>query len=222
VSNSISTSLEPYTGPWGIQEVKHFLKRTMFGAKPADIEHFSRLSFEQSYLQIIQKNSGYIAPPINSYSEKTLDPDVPYGSTWIYAPFSNQFKFDRMWSTVNWWINRTIHQDRSITEKMILFWHNHFGVALTGTMDARANVRYVNTIHNNSLGNFKNLIKEITIDPLMLNFLNGFQNDSRAPDENYARELMELFTIGKSCSQSFNWLCLRLAFSKCYIFYKQA
>ncbi|MES2797258.1 MAG: DUF1800 domain-containing protein [Bacteroidota bacterium] len=197
MDNSISSGLEPYDGPWEVPEVKHFLKRTMFGAKPNDINYFQNRSFQQSLQEVIRINNNSVGAPINTYSEKEIDPDVAYGATWVNAPFSNRFKFDRMWTSIHWWTNRLIHQDRSITEKMILFWHNHFGVANTGSQDPRTNYRYINTLHVNALGNFKKMIKDITVDPLMLNFLNGFQNEARAPDENYARELMELFTLGK-------------------------
>lgn len=78
---------------------------------------------------------------------------------------------------------------------MTLFWHNHFVTAETN--DPRLEYKYITTIRKNSLGNFKTLTKEITIDPAMLLYLNGNQNTSRAPNENYARELLELFTLGK-------------------------
>lgn len=192
-----STSLEPYDGPWGTNEIKHFLKRTMFGAKPNDIEYLSNKNLQQAIQELIRQNNGNVGVPINTYSEKEIDPDVPYGQTWVNAPFSNKFRFDRMWTSIQWWTNRLMNQDRSITEKMMLFWHNHFGVALTGSLDPRTNYRYINTLHKNSLGNFKKMIKDITINPLMLNFLNGFLNEAHAPDENYARELIKLFTLGK-------------------------
>ena len=197
MKNRFFSGLEPYEGAWGKQEVKHFLKRTMFGAKMEDIEQFGKLNFKQVHQQIVKSNTGPITAPINTYSEKEIDPEVAYGQTWVNAPYNERYKFDRMWTTIHWWTGRLINQDKSITEKMILFWHNHFGVALTGCLDPRNNYRYVNTLHANALGNFKKMVKDITIDPLMLTFLNGFQNEARAPDENYARELMELFTLGK-------------------------
>jgi uncharacterized protein (DUF1800 family) len=197
VKSNFSSDLEPYNGPWGVYEVKHFLKRTMFGANPNDVQHFKNLSFQQAHNQILQTSSSYIAPPINTYAEREADPNVAYGNTWVNAPYNSKYNIDRMWTTVHWWTNRLLRQDRSITEKMILFWHNHFGVALTGTADPRSNYRYVNTLHKDALGNFKRLVKNVTIEPLMLNFLNGFQNQALTPDENYARELFELFTLGK-------------------------
>lgn len=195
LKNNIS-GLEPYNGPWETREIKHFLKRTMFGAKPTDIQYFQSKKIVDAIQEIVRLNTN-IGAPINTYSEKEIDPDVPYGQTWVNAPFSEKHRFDRMFTTIYWWISRQMNQERTITEKMILFWHNHFGIAHTGSLDPRSNYRNHSILHKNAIGNFKKLIKDITIDPLMLNFLNGFQNEARAPDENYARELLELFTLGK-------------------------
>ncbi len=193
----MASGLEPFTGKWGEREATHLIKRTMFGAKLEDIQFFSNLPFNDAYSIIIRNSYINYAPPINVYGVNDPDPDVPIGKTWVNAPFSSHFGIARMWSCVSWWINRLVHQDSTITEKMILFWHNHFGINTTSSIDARANYHYINKLQAFALGNFKTLIKEITADPLMLHFLNGFQNEAFAPDENYARELMELFTLGK-------------------------
>jgi uncharacterized protein (DUF1800 family) len=78
---------------------------------------------------------------------------------------------------------------------MVLFWHNHFVVS--DLNDNRFYYRYINLLRENALGDFKQLTKDITVDPSMLRYLNGNQNTKNAPNENYARELLELFTIGK-------------------------
>ncbi|MBK7408350.1 MAG: DUF1800 domain-containing protein [Saprospirales bacterium] len=85
----------------------------------------------------------------------------------------------------------------SIREKMTIFWHNHFVVALAAVGDPKFIYHYINTLRAGALGNFRQLVKDITIDPAMLRYLNGSQNTKVAPNENYARELLELFTIGK-------------------------
>jgi uncharacterized protein (DUF1800 family) len=83
----------------------------------------------------------------------------------------------------------------SIREKMVLFWHNHFVTSDIG--EPIAVYIYSNTLRKHALGNFRELTKAITIDPTMLLFLNGNENNKFAPNENYARELLELFTVGK-------------------------
>lgn len=90
-----------------------------------------------------------------------------------------------------------VNQDRSIREKMVLFWHNHF-VTETNTVDnALFCYRYNVLLREHALGNFKELVKAMTVEPAMLRYLNGYANTKKAPDENYGRELQELFTVGK-------------------------
>ena len=90
-----------------------------------------------------------------------------------------------------------INQGTSIHEKMILFWHNHFATETLDIGDARYVYKHHMLLRKYALGNFKEFVKEITIDPAMLRYLNGYLNNKNSPDENYARELQELFTLGK-------------------------
>ncbi|MBK7433412.1 MAG: DUF1800 family protein [Chitinophagaceae bacterium] len=90
-----------------------------------------------------------------------------------------------------------INQDRSIKEKMMLFWIDHFGNEASEVGYGNWMYKQHTTIRQQCLGNFKQLVRDITIDVAMLRYLNGYLNTSGAPDENYARELQELFTLGK-------------------------
>lgn len=90
-----------------------------------------------------------------------------------------------------------IDQDVSIREKMVLFWHNHFATQASEVFFGKFNYLHNVKLREYALGNFKELTKAITLDGMMLIYLNGFLNEKDAPDENYARELQELFTIGK-------------------------
>ena len=78
---------------------------------------------------------------------------------------------------------------------MSLFWQNHFAAEYSN--DARATYNYINLLRTNALGNFRELVKAVTIDPCMLMFLNGNSNTKNKPNENYSRELLELFSVGK-------------------------
>ena len=90
-----------------------------------------------------------------------------------------------------------INQDRSIREKLIMFWVDHFGNEATEVGNANWVYKQHDLIRQYALGNFKNLVRDITKDVAMLRYLNGYLNNKNAPDENYARELFELFTLGK-------------------------
>jgi uncharacterized protein (DUF1800 family) len=85
----------------------------------------------------------------------------------------------------------------SIREKLTLFWHNHF---VAENPNPHREYYYMDILRKNALGNFKELTKQITIDPNMLIYLSGNENQNTSPNENYSRELLELFTIGKGVS----------------------
>ncbi len=103
----------------------------------------------------------------------------------------------RRYSYKAWWTGLMLNQSRSIHEKMVLFWHNHFATETQTIQDARFMYGYNAMLRTHALGNFKALTKAVTIDPGMLVYLNGYLNEAESADENYARELLELFTCGK-------------------------
>jgi len=104
----------------------------------------------------------------------------------------------RVGSLYKWWCGLIVNQNRSITEKMVLFWHHHFSVQQEETGgNATILWRHHKLLRDNLLGNIKQMTRDVTIDPAMLFHLNGYLNSRLAPDENYARELQELFTVGR-------------------------
>ena len=90
-----------------------------------------------------------------------------------------------------------LNQNLSILEKMVFFWHNHFATETTTIGDARIAYVHHAMLRANAMGNFKTLVTLVTKDPGMLVYLNGYVNTKTAPDENYGRELQELFTVSK-------------------------
>ena len=89
-----------------------------------------------------------------------------------------------------------VNETPDIQAKMVLFWHNHFALQFLEIPDARACYTYTKVLYTHAMGNFKDLTRAVTIDPAMLFYLNGRLNTKKAPDENYAREVMQLFSIG--------------------------
>jgi uncharacterized protein (DUF1800 family) len=194
-----STGLNPYTGVWTDAQVKHLLNRTLFGCTFADIDFFKLKTMSEAVDFILNVPLTQPAPPVNNYSTtpEKADAEIPYGSTWVTADANLALEGDRIFSFKLWTIGQFINQERNIREKMTLFWHNHFATETFVIEDARYVYKHHALLRENCLGNFKQLVKDVTIDPAMLRYLNGFANTKNAPDENYARELQELFTIGK-------------------------
>ena len=190
----ITSGLDPYTGPWELQQASHLLRRTMLGPTLEQIKQTQAAGMQATVAQLLQVLPP-LDPPVNHFFED--DPNVPIGQTWIEAPYSQTTNFIpyRLASLGGWMFGAMLQEGISVREKMALFWHNHFVTAEIN--DARFRYRYYETLREYSVGNFRDLTKAMTVDPSMLRYLNGNQNTKNAPNENYARELLELFTVGK-------------------------
>lgn len=186
------SSLDPYTGSWTKVEALHLLKRTTFGATLADANTLLSGTVNDA-VNTLLTSPPLPSPPVNT----NPDDPVPVGSTWVNASFNPTYEGNRRGSLIYWWTGQMVNQNLSIQEKMTLFWHNHFVTELNIVGESRFSYKYCNLLRTHALGNFKTLAKLITIDPAMLVYLNGTDNIVGSPNENYARELFELFTIGK-------------------------
>lgn len=208
-SRSLASGLDEYTGTWTYAEASHLLKRTMFGSKKEDVDHFLTLTPAQAVDELLNTHRS-VTPPLRDYGSVDdmgtpfNDPGASVGATWVNdlntsgddntRGLINKLRID---SLRKWWAGLIITQQRSIDEKMVLFWHHHFSVQREEVNNANYLYRHHMLLRDNILGNARQLTKDVTIDGAMLVHLNGYLNSKRAPDENYARELQELFTVGK-------------------------
>jgi uncharacterized protein (DUF1800 family) len=145
-------------------------------------------------------------PPLNFYDTETYkDPQgIKFGETWVKAAYGDgTVNSKRRASYKYWWVLQMANQKRNIQEKMVLFWHNHFATEVNSFSDARFAYIHNTVLRKYALGNFKEFVKQITLDPAMLRYLNGRLNTKKAPDENYGRELQELFTVGKGSGSKY-------------------
>lgn len=215
VSGRFFSGIVPYTGQWTVNEVTHLLKRTMFGARKEDIDHFLSMSMGEAVDELLN-NVSIPTPPVRDYGLIVTedgsydDLGVAQGQTWVNDPNMasdpdarpgiSRFRMD---SLRKWWTGLMINQQRSIQEKMILFWHHHYSVQQEEVNNPQMMYRHHHLLRTNVLGNVKDLAREVTIDPAMLLHLNGYLNSRQAADENYSREFQELFTVGLANGEHF-------------------
>lgn len=190
----VSLSMDPYTGTWTKELAAHLLRRTQFGPTFQQIMDATTAGMDATVAQLLTLPD--VDPPLTYHPDEAV---AAQGTTWVNSvcPASNQALTEnaRLLSMVGWMIERINTEPLSIREKMCLFWQNHF--AAEYTFDSRASFNYLELIRTHALGNFKQLVKDMTVDPCMLLFLNGHSNNVFSPNENYARELLELYSIGK-------------------------
>lgn len=208
--NTAKPNLHPVNSALNRQQLMHLLRRCLFGISYSESNHFSGKSAEEC-LRILLTPS----LPVKMLPQEdpdVVDPLVPHGADWTIAPYENEVidKRRRIYLK-SWWVGRLITRDLSLTEKMTLFWHNHLATEIDPVGDARYSYRYAALLRKHALGNAKALVREITTNPAMLMYLNGNTNMKGAPNENYSRELLELFTIGKHGKEGYTEEDVRVA-----------
>ncbi|ALW84408.1 hypothetical protein AUC43_04460 [Hymenobacter sedentarius] len=188
-----TSALTAYAGPWGYAQAAHLLRRCLFGPTRPEILAAAGSSLT-AVLNGLLTAPGAPAPPLNV---SATDTSVPIGQTWTAQAFDQNIEGVRRASLRDWWLGQVLGQGTSLAEKMTLFWHNHFVIALGTINDARMGYEYCRLLRQHALGNVKQLAKDVTVTPAMLRYLNGNQSTAGNPNENYGRELLELFTVGK-------------------------
>lgn len=198
-------AITPYTGPFGRPELQHLLRRSLFGCTPADLAAFEGQSLDQVIDALLDFTND--APlPVKAYTDANgdpngIDPSVPFGSTWVNTPRVDlddpEPTQKRIESWASWWVGLMVGQQRTLREKLVLFWHNHLPTHAGQVFNAEASYMMNQVLRDRCIGNFQQLMHDVTLQPAMLYYLNGYLNVAAAPDENYARELFELFTLGQ-------------------------
>jgi len=186
------------------RRIEHLLRRAGFGARPDELELYGEMSVAQAVDALL--NYEGIADDVDTFIGKP-----GYVNTTIRGQFLPQ---SNIVDARQRWLFRMLHSDRPLQEKMTLFWHNHFATGyakIAGTFGAAEGARYlaakssedpgkvrgqIEMLRENALGNFRDILLNIAKDTAMLVFLDGRTNTKAKPQENFAREIMELFTMG--------------------------
>ncbi len=165
---------------WTRRHVERLLWRAGFGGSPQEVDHWARRSKKQLIDWLISGGRGphgtaAMHGPEPRTEEGPLDPENEWGHDGL------------------WWLDRMVRSQRPLEEKLTLFWHDHFA---TRDQDTPLMLQQNRTIRAHALGRFDELLTAITQDPAMALFLSLADSSRRDPNENYARELLELFTLG--------------------------
>ncbi len=193
-------SLAPYSGVWSKMLAAHLLRRTTLGPTQAQIDAAFSDGVDLAVESILQ-SSILTDEPVTWHPGETV---APQGETWVdkfMTPdplLEDQVNAARQKSLFSWTAGRMNKEQlgaANITEKMVFFWQNHFGIQQV--RDDRLNYNYFKTLEANAIGNFKTVVESITINGAMMKFLDTASNTKWSPNENYSRELLELYSIGK-------------------------
>ncbi|MAI67671.1 MAG: hypothetical protein CMJ26_07320 [Phycisphaerae bacterium] len=196
---------------------QHLLQRAGFGGTPEQAQALAKLGLEKSVQYIVNYKNlpDPDAPALNDYDKDIIRPlteeergqakkarqskDEDVVDMFRKARQKRQ-RADRQQiaEMEGWWLRRMISTPRPLEEKLTLFWHGHFATGYR-TIENSYHMYMQNMfLRENAMGNFKeDLVRGIIHDPAMIKYLNNHQNRKQAPNENLARELLELFTLGE-------------------------
>ncbi|MEZ4703169.1 MAG: DUF1800 domain-containing protein [Rhodothermales bacterium] len=194
VALHVQAGLEPYGAPLDRKRAAHLLRRTGFGASPAQIQALTGLTAAEAAGRILDEaldREGVPFPEPPAWVDEPI-PDLG-GPQEIIDAFieSNIVWLDEL---TNGWM--TLFRTVGFRERMVLVWHNHFVTQVDDYFLATHAYRYLAMLREHALGDFKAFVRAVGTDLSMLAYLNGDDNRVGAPNENYARELLELFTMG--------------------------
>ena len=206
------TALLPYRGAWNTRQAAHLLRRVGFGGSPAEVAAFAAMSMDAAVDRLIRfpDTSGLEAMPqlTEDRPRKVLramamemtpvQPGQPAPAlTTEQIKALGKSHFENAVALMQWWIGRMIATPAPLQEKMTLFFHGHFTSAYEGKGITAQDVLTQNQLYRSyALGNIRKLTLALSQDPAMLKYLDNRANRAQHPNENYARELMELFTLG--------------------------
>ncbi|HVA93172.1 MAG TPA: DUF1800 family protein, partial [Chloroflexota bacterium] len=179
--------------------VVHLFRRAGFGLRPDEIDHYTSLGVQGS-VDFLTNYEGVADPADQAFPPPDLSalyvaPLPASQRTTATQKQQGQSRAQAKLAIQGWWLNRMLNTTAPLREKMTLFWHGHFATALSKA-PAPYMLQQNQLFRSMALGNFNTLLKAVTQDPAMLVWLDGDQNKVGKPNENYARESMELFTIG--------------------------
>ncbi|HUN82511.1 MAG TPA: DUF1800 domain-containing protein [Phycisphaerae bacterium] len=190
----------PTSKSWDAEMAAHLLRRAGFGGTPAQVNFLAGMSREQAVEYLIN----YDEIPFQPISIDVTPQWMPRGrpNEEKNANFQQQLMarqksdMQQMQAIIGWWIRMMAESPRPLQEKLTLFWHGHFTSGFREVKSSRAMYLQNQLFREKGEGNLRNLLIAVTHDPAMILYLNTNQNHKGKPNENYARELMELFTMG--------------------------
>jgi hypothetical protein len=168
-----------WRGTFGAAQAERLLWRAGFGPRPGEAQKLARLGLEGAVHKLTHPGREHLVGH-RPHDEKgrPLAPLDAWGHDHV------------------WWLDRMVRTSRPLVERMTLIWHDWFATSNDGVGSQRLMLNQNHLFRERGLGSFHELLLDVTRDPAMLLWLNGSDNSKDSPNENYAREMMELFTLG--------------------------
>lgn len=188
---------------WSPQMAAHLLRRAAFGGNPDQVRKFHEMGLDAAVDWLVDFQDIPFQPPPPPVDPLVLEPP-DRAELRALSPEERQ-RYQQQQRRAHrqtfeevrlWWIERMIESPRPLEERMTLFWHGHFTSGMREVRNGLFMKEQNELLRRRALGNFRDLVLDVSRDRAMLTYLDGNRNRKAQPNENYARELLELFTLG--------------------------
>jgi uncharacterized protein (DUF1800 family) len=180
-------------------EARHLLVRTGFAPQQWEVDALTGKSAASAVAAIV--SAAQIAEPLHPAPDFVFQsPPIPYRllKSKEEQQAQRQQQLREGLEAKTWWMREMIETPAPLRERMTLFWHSHFATSQQKVNGAQGMWRQNQLLRAQALGNFRQLLHAVAKDPAMLVYLDGANSRKEAPNENFAREVMELFTLGEA------------------------
>lgn len=205
--------------PWSLFEAAHLLNRAGFGGSPSEIRDFHALGRSRAVNSLLAPTEALDAFPLPDWtSDEELREDMkarrekrrsrnqagqdltPEEIAKARREAQRELQREsrrRALDAQGWWFNRILKTRAPLREKMTLFWHDHFATSYQKVRQPALLIRQNELFRHNAFGSFKELTQAVLMDPAMMLYLDTQSSKKSKPNENFPREVMELFTLGE-------------------------
>ncbi len=176
------------------EKVAHLLRRATFGPTMREVDAAQQRGFEATLQMLVRPSS----PDDLSYPRLEADPyaALTRQSTREQRQAAQKTRREQVQQITGWWLDRMVTAERQLTEKLVFFWHGHWATSVQKVNSAHLMLAQQQVFRSRAHGPFGDFVKAMLRDSALILWLDGQRNTRKAPNENLARELMELFTLG--------------------------
>jgi len=192
---------EPAAPAWGAREAEHLLNRAGFGANTAELTR----AVERGPAAVVE-DLLHVDPWLEEpfYARKRIDGDLkkrleklPEDERDKRMEELREEDREQLADFLQWWVARMLDGEQPLRERMVLFWHGHFTSSMDVVRSSYEMIQQNQLFRRHALGSFRELLHAVAHDPAMMLYLDNASSKKAHPNENFARELMELFTLGE-------------------------
>ncbi len=181
------------------EQARHFLVRTGFAPTQAQVDHITGQTIRQAvFSTLVQAQAGRMGQPPPAFVSGPSATPLNLLKTQEERQAARQQQMREGLEIKSWWMRELIETSTPLQERMVLFWHNHFATSQQKVVRSQAMWAQHQLLRIHAMGSFSTLLHALAKDPAMLVYLDGANSRKEAPNENFAREVMELFTLGEA------------------------